>query len=387
MTGRQKIEAALSKEGAPEIAAVIPYEDIYIRDHWSQLTAYAWWYAFSPQVGQQMAWRREVFPAIGQDWMTLPACPSRAQREERTIHARGEGVFLANARTGEEIPLREPAVGGWESFERGGYSGHVERLADTPEAVDDLIPIREIFDADRFREEGRDDLARALLAEFGHLYPVSYAAAPLWRCYRLWGFEGMMAMVAEQPELVKHACERFLHNELVAVQEAAALGAAGIWIEDCLTDLIGPRAFQVLNLPYVRMLVETIGGLGMHSIYYFCGSPAGKLDLLLEAGADALSLEESKKGFTIDIAEVAESVRGRCALLGNLDAIRLLPEGSEQELRAEIARQAAAGRRNGGRFVMSLGSPVTPGTSPERVRRYCAMVQSPRPTPRPGRSS
>ncbi len=111
------------------------------------------------------------------------------------------------------------------------------------------------------------------------------------------------------------------------------------------------------------------------------------LDVVHEKRKDALSLEESKKGFTIDIAEVAESVRGRCALLGNLDAIRLLPEGSEQELRAEIARQAAAGRRNGGRFVMSLGSPVTPGTSPERVRRYCAMVQSPRPTPRPGRSS
>ncbi len=375
MTGRQKIEAALSKEGAPEIAAVIPYEDIYIRDHWSQLTAYPWWYAFSPQVEQQMAWRREVFPAIGQDWMTLPACPSRAQREERTIHARGEGVFLANARTGEEIPLREPAVGGWESFERGGYSGHVERLADTPEAVDDLIPIREPFDADRFREEGRDDLARALLAEFGHLYPASYAAAPLWRCYRLWGFEGMMAMVAEQPDLVKHACERFLHNELVAVQEAAALGAAGIWIEDCLTDLIGPRAFAEFNVPLVAELAVAIHSLGMHSIYYFCGDPKGKLDLLLEAGADALSLEESKKGFTIDITEIADAVRGRCALLGNMDAIGLLPEGSEEDLRAEIARQATAGRANGSRFVMSLGSPVTPGTSVERVKLYCEMAR------------
>jgi len=44
-------------------------------------------------------------------------------------------------------------------------------------------------------------------------------------------------------------------------------------------------------------------------------------------------------------------------------------------LRAEIARQITAGRRNGSRFIMSLGSPVTPGTPVVRVRRYCELVR------------
>ena len=91
-------------------------------------------------------------------------------------------------------------------------------------------------------------------------------------------------------------------------------------------------------------------------------------------GADALSLEESKKGFLIDIEDVVERVNGRCAVLGNLDAIELLERGSEEELGAEISRQVAAGRRNGSRFIMSLGSPVTPGTTVERVRLYCDLV-------------
>ena len=39
-----------------------------------------------------------------------------------------------------------------------------------------------------------------------------------------------------------------------------------------------------------------------------------------------------------------------------------------------LARQIAAGRRNANRFVMSLGSPVTPSTSVSRVRRYCDLV-------------
>jgi uroporphyrinogen-III decarboxylase len=152
------------------------------------------------------------------------------------------------------------------------------------------------------------------------------------------------------------------------------LGADGIFVEDCLTDMISPQAFARLNVPFARQLVDEIRHLGLKSIYYFCGNPAGKWDLLLSIGADALSLEESKKGFTIDVADVVDRVQGRCAVLGNLDAVGVLQDGSEDELRAEIARQIAAGRRNGSRFVMSIGSPVTPGTPVERVRLYRDMV-------------
>jgi len=138
--------------------------------------------------------------------------------------------------------------------------------------------------------------------------------------------------------------------------------------------MVGPAAFRSLNVAFLRPLVEEIRRLGMASVHYFCGDPAGKWDALLDVGADALSLEESKKGFTIDIEDVVARAAGRCAVLGNLDAIGVLQDGGEAALRAEIARQAAAGRRNGSRFIMSLGSPVTPATSVGRVRLYCDLA-------------
>jgi uroporphyrinogen-III decarboxylase len=152
------------------------------------------------------------------------------------------------------------------------------------------------------------------------------------------------------------------------------MGAAGVWIEDCLTDMVGPEAFESLNVRFLRPLVQEIRAAGMHSIHYFCGNPKGKWDQLLAVGADAIALEESKKGFEIDIEDVVDVVQGRMAVLGNLDAIGILQDGSEQELAAEIDRQVRAGRRNKGRFVMSIGSPVTPATPVERVRRYCDLV-------------
>jgi len=373
MNGREKIEAAFAPEGAPEIGAVLCYEGIYIRDHWSQLTRLPWWYDRSPNLEHALAWRREVIPGMGQDWMDLPSFYSCAYRQAHAIETCGEDALLVDRAAGRFQKLEPPIVGGWDSFGRG-YSGHVPHLAQTVQELDELIPAPDPVDASLFLASGQADLAENLLQEFPGLYPLDSVSSPLWSCYYLWGFEGMMETIARQPDLVHAACQRYLRQEISSLQLSAAKGVRGIWIEECLTDAIHPRDFQNLNLPYVRALVEEIRALGMHSIYYYCGDPARKLDLILDSGADALAFEEGKKGFSIDISQLAETVNGRCVLLGNLDAIHLLPHASEGELRSEIIRQVKAGRRNHSRFVMSIGSPVTPETTPAQVRLYCDLV-------------
>jgi uroporphyrinogen-III decarboxylase len=52
----------------------------------------------------------------------------------------------------------------------------------------------------------------------------------------------------------------------------------------------------------------------------------------------------------------------------------LLEQGSEADLKAELRRQARAGRRNNSRFFFSLGSPVTPPTPVSRVRLYTDLA-------------
>jgi hypothetical protein len=369
MTGREKIEAAFAQGGTSQVPAVICYEGIYIRDHWGELTERPWWWTESPDIEQQLAWRRDAITRTGQDWFYLPTTFPRQRRQGMRIEERGTGMYLVDP-DGRPRRLEEPQVAGWNALGRN-ESIHPTHPALNIEEIDAQVPLPEPQD----HGDGRGDLAAAMLAGFGSdLFPLVHVASPLWLTYNIWGFEGMMHMIAGQPDLVRYACERYLARSLEQVRAAAALGAAGIWIEECLTDMIGPEAFQALNLPYVTRLVDEIRANGMKSIYYYCGNPSGKWDMLFATGCDALSLEESKKGFEIDISEAAERSQGRCALLGNLDAIELLPNGSEDEIRREILRQIEAGRRNGGRFIMSLGSPVTPGTPVERVRWYCDTV-------------
>lgn len=375
MTGREKICAALSSEGTPEIPVVICYHGIFLRDHWDQVTDQPWWALSSPDPERHLAVYRSMISKLGEDWFHLHTGPTHAARDRIDIETRADGVYSVNRETGVAYKMPRPRVGGW-SAEHRGMSVHPEHPPMSKEEIDEQIPLGPEPDYQAPFRNGCADLAKQLLDEFGsEKYPMQHVGSPLWRCYGLWGFEGMMTAILDIPDLVEYVCQREAELICRSVRQAAALGAAGIWVEECLTDMVSPDAFRRFNLPYLRQIIDTIRETGMHSVYYYCGDPTGKLDLLLDSGADALSLEESKKGFDIDIAEIAEYVHGRMPLLGNLDAIHLLETGTEDEIRAEIARQIAAGRRNGSRFVMSIGSPVTPGTSTVRVRQYCEWTR------------
>ena len=372
MTGRQRVEAAFAGEGARHIPAVICYEGIFLRDHWKELTSCPWWYRHTPDADLQIKWQREAAARTGLDWFKM--FPWGVPDPEVTIEERSSGVFAIDQRTGRERELPPPQVGGWNVAGQT-ESVRTDQLPENIEDVDALIPIDSIADQSVTSDRTGYALGTRLVREFGgELYPYRQVCGPLWQTYELWGFEGMMVLIATRPDLVEYACRRNLALSVQTVGEAAAQGAAAIWIEDCLTDMISPDAFAALNVPFVRRLVEEIRAAGMKSIYYFAGNPAGKWDLILAIGADALTMEESKKNFRIDIRDIVERVRGRCTILGNLDAIGILQNGSEAQLRAEIARQIAAGRGNDSRFIMSLGSPVTPQTPVERVRLYCDLV-------------
>jgi len=374
MTGREKIEAAFSPQGTPEIAAVICYESIFFRDHYAQLTRQPWWAQHSGDLDMHLAMHRDFIRSIGQDWYRLPLGPSRYERENIGIEERADGVYRVDRRTGVARRLQPRAVSGWDG--RRLHSPNPAQPPRTRAEIDARHPLPTRGDIEQPFQNGATDLTRILLeSDLRDIFPHGNTSSPLWSgCYGLWSFEEMMCKFVEEPDLIHYACQRRLQRLLPYIEQQARLGARALWIEECMTDMISPAAYREFNLPYLRQIIGAIREAGMYSIYYYCGDPSDRLDLILASGADAIALEESKKGWRVDIEEVVDFVRGRTVLLGNLDAIHLLECGSEEQLCAEIKRQIAAGRRNRSRFIMSVGSPITPGTSVERVRRYCEMV-------------
>src|SRR3990170_3044061 len=96
--------AAISDEGTPEIAAVVPYEGIYVRDNWERLTERPWWWAADPSIERQVQWRAEIRRYLAHDWFHLPECGARCERESLRIDERDDGVFMIDGRTGDATP-------------------------------------------------------------------------------------------------------------------------------------------------------------------------------------------------------------------------------------------------------------------------------------------
>ncbi len=374
MTGREKIEAALSKEGTAQIPTVICYVDIFTRDHWEALTQAPWWYLEEPSLERQMEWRRDVWEKTGLDWYEIPIDYNYTQEDRNhvVIEEQGNRIYRIDRRTGQKEELIRPH---WSDIGIDPSSNR-EELPQTVANIDRAFELLDENRAEISAEDGRNALSLAMLKELGRLqFPVAHLMAPLFSTFSQWGYESVMMMIATRPELVNHACDRFFERCLQDLQKAVRLGAKGIWIEDSFTDQISPTHFESLNLGFLNKLIEETRSLGLKFIYYYCGDPTGKWDLITGIGADAFAFEESKKGFTIDIEEVVDRVNGRAAVFGNLDAIQTLPNASVDRLRHEIKRQIAAGRKNNNRFVMSIGSPVTPATPVERVRLYVDLVR------------
>lgn len=368
MTGYEKFSAAFSAGGASSFPVVTCYTGIFERDHFAALTDIPWWRLHDTDPQRRAELTAALTAGTGIDWYVLGPGASRDEQQALHIVDEGDAVVQVDRRTGARITLDPPVV-----------SGTLSVLEENMPVVDNLLAFldRSIPPASPFSgiEAGREMYPATVKALLPGKCALQHVPSPLWAISSLLGYAQWFEFLATDPEPIYTGCRRILAGVIEQVKAAAAIGCQAIWIEECLTDQIGPARFARYNLPMLRALTDAIRAAGMWSIYYFCGNPWPVWDLLLDSGADALSLEESKKGFDIDIDEVVDRVQGRMTVFGNLDTVDMLEKADAGTLTAEVSRQLAAGRRNGGRFVMSTGSPITPGTTVARVREYVTLVR------------
>jgi uncharacterized protein YjeT (DUF2065 family) len=373
MTGRQKILAALSPQGAASAPVVLCYPEIFMRDCWEQVTDVPWWGMVSQDIEMTVAANRDLLAVTGEDrvriWMGVP----REQRQRYRI----EGIDARRARridtlTGREEEILRPPIGG--PFSAHGTLQQREAIT-SAQQVDEALPLPPAESAQSLEADGRLDKPRRMLAEFGaEKMPWTQLPSPWDPLCLLLGFEGTMVTCLERPDLVEYACRRVVRCNRNRIAAWKAAGVELIWLEEGLSDHISPDLYRRLVLPALQEQTADLRRAGLKTIHYYTGNPFDRLDLLLAGGADALALESSRKGFTIDVADLARRVRGRLAILGNLNEVDLLEKGPIPAIRAEVKRQLEAGRANDGRFLMGIGGPVTPATPPAHVRAVAEAV-------------
>ncbi|HGJ63934.1 TPA: hypothetical protein ENS27_00930, partial [bacterium] len=187
----------------------------------------------------------------------------------------------------------------------------------------------------------------------------------------------LYAMLIEKPELIEYLSHKLLEQNIESIRYYAKSKGDAIYIDDAMTtsDMISVKHYERFCLPYMKEMVKEIHRLGHKAIIIYFGGISDRLEQIASIGADGLSMETSMKNYINDIDYIAEKIGNHVTLFGNIDPVGILQNGADEELEAEITRQAKAGKKCRG-FIMCSGSPITPFTSLERVQKFIKISKN-----------
>jgi len=372
---------AINTGSSTEIPVVIPYLEIFLRDHWEEVTTEPWWIQDSWDLPARIRVDEALEAIIDVDWMSCGLCPPRIWREAHRIKVIGDEAYLVGIHPpfeGSVEKAQRPPPGGLQDYlstrTREGTS-LPRPLVELESDIDEFVAV---IGAGELVQSGMLDHAEDIVRKFrSRRFIVASVDSPLWEAYKYFGFKGLVLNLYRKPKLIEYLLEKLTSQQKERIEAFARVGVDGVWVEECLcsADVLSLKSFERFALPYTRELISEVNKQRMKSIYYHCGDVSDRLELMVKTGPDCISLEESKKNFVIDLEWVDKVVNGRACIFGNVNAVSVLQNGSLEELTNELNRQIKIGR-NHGRFVMSLGSPVTPRTPASRVRLYVDLARS-----------
>jgi uroporphyrinogen-III decarboxylase len=322
-------------------------------------------------------WRsHEVFDELP-DWIYTEPGETRVWAKRGEMRFADGRWLYTDRQSGETIDMDEPGRLMSPTATRYVYPTLRSRPANTDlwdesakvwtrGDVDALLPVHSVEELDA---QGVFDVTRILAERTDGRTPImSIAPSPFWSTYGLLGFQGMMVMMREKPELFSYLMERRGRQRMALLAGHAAAGVRYLWLEECLSsaDLISPRDYERFAFATAGPYIAEARRLGLTVILYYCGDVIPRLPWLRRLGMDALAVEESKKGFSVDIADVIAGMDGTCCVFGNVDAVQVVSEGTAEAIQAEVHRQLRLGGHAKG-FVLCQGSPFTLDTPPDKV--------------------
>jgi len=385
MNSKERMLAALRAEPVDMLPVAPIYLHLYLAEEIRRraLAGYREWIGDQTQIPMepqrvadiQSQALVEAWESLGEipDWISIRLLPPSDWLAQCILQRNGDRLWRVHAPSGEREELSAPVV------ETDSTTDRWARALPASEAeVEALVPV---LAAEELLNNGSLAMGNRLVESRGErLFVCGTMGSPFWRCYSILGFQGLMTMPHDNPKMLHRLLQRQTEALVSLARGFAALGAHGVFIEECLTsaDLISPRVYDEFVFSYDQVLLGELRKLGLPSILYVCGDVIPRLYRLVELAPTALGVEESKKGFEVNLADVAGAVGDRLVLFGNLDATQIM-HWSDAEMAAQIARQVRAARRARA-FIVSMGSPFPLDTPRERIAAFMRAARQVEPT-------
>jgi MtaA/CmuA family methyltransferase len=174
------------------------------------------------------------------------------------------------------------------------------------------------------------------------------------------GINALMLDFFDDPGFVTELFAFVLELELTFARAQMESGAELIGVGDAAASLVGPRIYEEFVWPYEKRMMDGLRAMGARTRLHVCGNTRPILRLLGQLGCDIVDLD-----FLAPMGEGRAAMGPGQVLLGNIDPVRVLRNGTPQEVYAAVAE---CHQQAGERFIVSAGCEVVRDTPPENVR-------------------
>ena len=210
-------------------------------------------------------------------------------------------------------------------------------------------------------------------SKIGDEYVVTLTAwGPYTLGARLVGEETMMKATFKKPDFV-HKVVDFATGLLIHLYEPivsdGTLEVISIADPTASGDLISRKQFEKFALPYLKKFTDWAKSKNAHTLVHICGNTTDRLDLFPLSGASCISLDHKT-----DIAKAKEVLHGKMCFGGNVDPVKIMLQGSVQDVE-DACRQVIQTAGTDGGFVLMPGCDIPPTVPYENIQKFIQVAR------------
>ena len=186
------------------------------------------------------------------------------------------------------------------------------------------------------------------------------------------GLSRFLMDLVECPDIAEaisaRATEFYKQRALRAIEEAKGkidLVYSGGDIGTQRGMMLAPDLWRKHIKPYSSQLIRTFKDMGLVTMYHSCGSIVPVIEDLIEMGLDILDpIQPRAEG--MDPVSLKKRFGDRLVFHGGVDEQQLLPHGTTEDVRAQVARLMAE-LGGDGAYIVCPAHAIQPDTPPENV--------------------
>ncbi len=173
------------------------------------------------------------------------------------------------------------------------------------------------------------------------------------------GINTLMMDFYEDESFVRDLFEFALELGLLFGKAQVEAGVDIIGVGDAAASLVGPQVYEAFVWPFEKRLVDGLHAMGAKVRLHICGDTRPILDGMGRLRADIVDLD-----WMAPMADARRAMGPNQVLLGNIDPVSVLKNGSPREVHDGLAR---CHREAGPNYIVGAGCEIPRGTPRENV--------------------